>query len=144
MRHCMETINWNMVTAITSIMSIVMAGIGTIIVFITKWIFITKKEATLLVGRKEYEKETKKIWTEIKSIETDLVRRPEWEKSKAYRERRSDETQRIVCGKIDRVYEALDKLGNHQTKNTGILNNLLGRFDIYLELQQTKEITNGS
>ena len=136
----METVNWNMVTAITSIMSIVMAGIATIIVFITRWIFITKKEAMFFVGRKEYEKEIKKIWVEIKDIIADLVRRPEWEKSKAYRERRIDENQRTVCLKIDKITESIKDMNKAHEKTNKSLNNMMGSFKTYLELKGHNDI----
>lgn len=148
----MEGINWDMVKAMTGVLSLVMTVIGGIIVLATRWIFVTKKEyisgvnsidkklykdgTSIFVLRSEYEIEITDIRQEIKDIEVDLIRRPEWKESKTLRERRTDETQRLVCNKIDDVNLSIDKMREEINNTNKTLNNLVGRFETYLEIRE--------
>jgi hypothetical protein len=152
-------INWDMVTAITGIMSFVMAVIGGLILAATKSIFITKKDLkehtahieqmehsfnkklydskniTIFITRVEFEKYRQETQKAISTI----VSREEWEKSKAYRERRKDENQRIVCSKIDKVTAALNAMREYQGEITQRLSILVGKFEMFIS--QDKPVT---
>lgn len=162
----MDNINWDMVKAITGIMSVVMGLIGGAIVLATKWIFITKKDhedgirrinarlydqnnITIFIPRLEYEKDVaektqkcrddlEKIWGELKDIVTNLVRRGEWEQSKEDRERRRDLSQISLCKKIDKLDGSINDMRKEQNATNESLSNLIGRFDTYLN-QKEKE-----
>lgn len=147
-------IDWNMVTAITGIMSFVMAIIGALILAATKSIFVTKKdskEQEIQIGQLEHKfnkklydtknitifvprEECEKCKAEIKVLTSSIVPRAEWEKSKAYRERRIDENQRIVCGKIDKINESIIDMKKEQGNTNELLGALRGSFETYLEL----------
>lgn len=153
-------IDWNMIKAITGIMSLVMVIIGATIVLFTRWIFITKKEfhnkdgETLFLLRAEYEKdvderkerctveitklqiELEKIKVEVERIKTVLVPRPEWVDSKAGRERRTSENIKIISGEIQKVYEAIDNMRKENSIINKALNNLTGSFKTFLELEK--------
>lgn len=153
----LQTINWDMIKAMTGIMSLVMAMIGACIVLLTRWIFITKKEFQTFceingkeINNKLYDKkgitifmpreECEKCRAEVKTLTAAIVPREEWEKSKAYRERRMDEDQRIVCGKIDKITESVVDMKNEQGDTNELLSALRGSFETYLKL--TKENQN--
>lgn len=147
-------INWEMVGVMTGILSFVMVIIGSLILAATKSIFITKEEfresedqieqlgnqfnkklydnknLTIFMPREECEK----CMTELKTLTASIVPREEWEKSKAYRERRVDANQRVVCGKIDKITASVIDMGKEQIKTNKSLNNLIGSFETYLDL----------
>lgn len=155
----MNTINWDMVIAITTIMAISVGLINGIIVLATKWIFITKKDhedgirrinaklydknnLTIFLTRLEYNKDAAenaqeckeehlKIWASIKNIETDLVRRPEWEHSKEDRERRRDLSQRNLCKKMGDLSSSINDMRREQNTTNKSLNKLMGSLDPY-------------
>lgn len=150
-----NNINWDMIRAITGIMSFVMTVIGAAIVLVTRWIFVTKKEFQTFskenskeISSKLYDKkgitifmpreECEKCMTEVKKLTSSIVPREEWEKSKAYRERRIDENQRVVCGKIDKITESIKDMNKAHEKTNKSLNNMIGSFNTYLELEKNK------
>lgn len=149
-------INWDMVRAITGILSFAMAVIGAVIVLVTRWIFVTKKEfqtfskeTTKEINSKLYDKgitifmpreECEKCMIEIKKLTSSIVPREEWEKSKAYRERRIDENQRIVCGKIDKITESVRDMSKAHEKTNKSLNIMIGSFKTYLKLEGQNDI----
>ena len=151
-----NNINWDMVQAIIGIMSFVMAVIGAAIVLVTRWIFITKKEFQTFskenskeISSKLYDKgitifmpreECEKCMTEVKKVTSSIVPREEWEKSKAYRERRIDENQRVVCGKIDEITASIKDMNKAHEKTNKSLNNMMGSFKTYLELKGHNDI----
>ena len=148
-------INWDMVGAMAG----VMAMIGALILAATKSIFITKKEfkehaaqieqldrhfnkklydsknITIFMPREECEK----CRAGVKTLTNAIVPREEWEKSKAYRERRMDENQRIVCGKIDKITESVVAMKNEQGDTNELLSALRGSFETYLELTKNNQ-----
>ena len=147
----MGGVNWNMIKAIIGIMSFAMTIIGVGIVLLTRWIFITKKEFQTFcekngkeINNKLYDKkgitifmpreECEKGRADVKTLTATIVPREEWEKSKAYRERRMDENQRIVCGKIDKINKSVIDMRKEQGDTNELLSALRGSFETYLEL----------
>ena len=49
------------------------------------------------------------------------------------RDKRKDDSTRVTCDKIKEVKVSIDKLYVSQNALNGLVNNLLGRFDQYLE-----------
>ncbi|MCK5385942.1 MAG: hypothetical protein KAJ39_02070 [Gammaproteobacteria bacterium] len=146
-------INWDMIKAITGIMSIAMTVMGAVIVLLTRWIFITKKEfhnkdgETLFLLRAEYKKdmadrkercaiEHTKLQIELEKIKGVLVPRPEWIDSKTGRERRTSKNIEIISGEIQKVYEAIDNMRKENSIINKALNNLTGSFKTFLELEK--------
>ena len=147
-------INWEMFGVMAGVLSFVMAIIGALILAAAKSIFITKKELkehgdqieqleenfnkklydskniTIFMPREECEK----CRADIKTSTATIVPREEWEKSKAYRERRMDENQRIVCGKIDKINKSVIDMSKEQSDTNELLSALRGSFETYLEL----------
>ena len=82
--------------------------------------------------------ECEKCRVEVKTLTAAIVPREEWEKSKAYRERRVDENQRIVCGKIDKITASVVDMKNEQGDTNELLSELKGSFETYLELTKEK------
>jgi hypothetical protein len=84
--------------------------------------------------------ECEKCMAEEKKITATIVPREEWEKSKAYRERRMDENQRTVCGKIDKITESVKDMNKAHEKTNKSLNNMIGSFKTYLKLKGHDDI----
>lgn len=107
------------------------------------------KNITIFMPREEYEKDTSArsrrngieyntFYKEIKEIRAVVVPRTEWEESKAYRERRMDANQRIVCGKIDKVTTSVVDMKKEQGDTNELLSELKGSFETYLKLTKEK------
>lgn len=132
----MDSINWDMIGVIL----IIVGMQGGILLMAAKAIFITKskiydgKGITIFMAREECEK----CRAEVKALTSSIVPREEWEKSKAYRERRMDENQRIVCGKIDQITKSVVDMRKEQAGTNKSLNNLIGSFETYLDLAKKK------
>lgn len=112
--------------------------LGSILLAAAKSIFVTRPKLyddngiTIFMSRKECEK----CMTEIKKLTSSIVPREEWEKSKAYRERRIDENQRVVCSKIDDITKSIKEMNKAHVKTNDSLNNMIGSFKTYLELKE--------
>ncbi|MCK5014033.1 MAG: hypothetical protein KAS66_09445 [Candidatus Omnitrophica bacterium] len=78
----MGGVNWDMIKAITGIMSFVMAIIGAGIVLLTRWIFITKKEFQIFcekngkeINNKLYDKKGTTIFLPRQEYDKDVANR---------------------------------------------------------------------
>lgn len=150
----MENINWDMVRAIAFVVGATVSLIGGLILTATKLMFVTKKEfldtisqgenklspkgIPIYVPQRDYNKnadahnsEHKRIWAEIKDMVAIIVPRTEWDKSKAYRERRVDENQQKICTIMDKLSESFKDMQKEQNKTNEVLNKLAGSFETY-------------
>ena len=130
----MHEVNWNMVTAITGIMSFVMIVIGGLILSATKSIFITKED-----HERGIERINSKLYDE--NGITVFVPRREWGDSRKDRERRIDGSQRSICNKIEKLSESIECIKASQNAINKEVGNLVGRFD--QAIKQTSDLLYG-
>lgn len=130
----MNEINWNMVIAITGIMSLVMGIFGGLILSATKSIFITKDD---------HEKDIERINLKLYDGNgiTVFVPREEWGDSRKDRERRIDGSQRSICNKIEKLAESIECIKANQNAINKEVSNLVGRFD--QSIKQTSDLLYG-
>ena len=110
-----------------------------------------KDGLSIFMPRREYEKETAeksqrcttefdKCHTGIRRLSNNLVPRDEWVKSKDHREKRQDEVTKEICDKIDKISDAINKMGIEQNKTNIVLGNLMGKLEIQNENKTLTEV----
>ena len=104
----MENVNWDMIKAITGIMSFVMAIIGAGIVLLTRWIFITKKEFQIF--SKEIAKEINGKLYDKKNGITIFLPRQEYEKDVANRTMRCNIEHTKLQIELEKIKVELEKV----------------------------------
>ena len=102
---------------------------GCIMIAAAKSIFVTQTEYDLTV--KNF---NSKLYDETGI--TIYVPREEWKESKVDRERRRDVSQRMICNKMAKMQESMDKMSEIQNKTNESISHLLGRFEQYLEQEE--------
>ena len=103
----MVGINWDMIKAITGIMSFVMAIIGAGIVLLTRWIFVTKKEFQII--SKEIAKEINGKLYDKKGI-TIFLPRQEYDKDVANRTMRCNIEHTRLQIELEKIKGELEKV----------------------------------
>lgn len=142
----MADIDWGLLKEITGVAVV----IGGLILAASKSIFVTKKEfkvllksvdrklyredgTTIYITKNEYSTEIGEIHKCNKELTAAVVPRSEWEKSKEYREKRSDEIQRKLCGQIEKVTASMESMQISQNKTNVVIGQLLTKFETYID-----------
>lgn len=145
----MGAINWDMV----GVLLVALGMWGGVLFMAAKAIFVTKSKIydvrgiTIFMPRDEYKNikseceqrraaNQGKLDAELKAIAVAIVPRAEWEKSKDYRERLQEESQKTVCGKIDKITDSMENIQTAQNKTSVAIGKLAVKFDAYLDKQR--------